>query len=101
MTLAPSLDFRGKGGLRYAVSLNGEAPHVVNINADTSQAAWETSVADYAHVRRTEHVITKAGLQRVKLWMVDPGVVFQHVTLARRPVPGSYLGPPSSVKAGD
>ena len=101
VTLAPSLDFRGKGGLRYAVSLNGEAPHVVNINADTSQAAWETSVADYAHVRRTEHVITKAGLQRVKLWMVDPGVVFQHVTLARRPVPGSYLGPPSSVKAGD
>ncbi len=99
VTLAPSLDFRGKGGLRYAISVNDEAPQVVNINADTSHAAWEKSVADYAHVRRTEHVIKEAGLQRVTLWMVDPGVVFQHVTPARGPVPDSYLGPPPSVKA--
>ena len=101
VTLAPSLDFRGQGGLKYAISVNDEVPQIVNINEDTSQGAWETSVADYAHVRRTEHAISKAGLQRVRLWMVDPAVVFQHVTLARGPVPDSYLGSPPSMRAGD
>ena len=99
-TLAPSLDFRGKGGLTYAVSVNDEAPQMVNINADTSQAAWERTVADYANVQETKHRIETAGLQRVTLWAVDPGVVFQHVTVARRPLPASYLGPPPSVQVG-
>jgi hypothetical protein len=99
--LAPSLDFRGKGGLRYAVSVNDEAPQVVNINADTSQSAWEKTVADYANTQETTHRIATAGLQRITLWAVDPGVVFQHVTVARRPLPASYLGPPPSVQAGN
>ena len=99
--LAPSLDFRGEGGLKYAISVNDAPPQILTINVDDSHLEWQRSVADYAHVRRTEHVITKAGLQRVKLWMVDPAVVFQHVTLARGPVPDSYLGPPPSVKAGN
>ncbi len=99
-TVAPSLDFRGKGGLKYAVSVNDEAPQVVNINADASQAAWEKTVADYANVQQTTHRIEAAGLQRVTLWMVDPGVVFQHVAVARRPLPESYLGAPPSIQAG-
>ncbi|KCZ93342.1 hypothetical protein HJO_05785 [Hyphomonas johnsonii MHS-2] len=99
VTLAPSLDFRGKGGLRYAISVNDAPPQVVNINRDTSPEAWRLTVADYANVQRTEHVIEQAGLQHVTLWMVDPGVVFEHVTLARGPVPDAYLGPPASPQA--
>ena len=58
VTLAPSLDFRGKGGLRYAISVNDEPPRIVNINADTSHAAWETSVIPNRSPRQSPmHII--------------------------------------------
>jgi hypothetical protein len=32
----------------------------------------------------------------VKLWLVDPNVVFQRLVVTRGPLPASYLGPPES-----
>ena len=44
--LAPTQKFQPGPGLRFAVSFDDEAPQVVNVHADESQAAWERSVAD-------------------------------------------------------
>jgi hypothetical protein len=99
VAISPTLDFRGQGGLRYAVSIDDEPPQIVNVHPDPSEAAWERSVADAIKVLTTKHRVRRPGARTVKLWLVDPGLVFQRVTVATRPLPESYLGPVESRRA--
>lgn len=98
VTLAPTLDFKGQGGLRYAVSLDGAPPQVVNVHAGDTDAVWARTVADNARISISRHRVARAGPHVLKLWQVDPGLVFERVVVAARPVPESYLGPPESRK---
>lgn len=98
VTLAPTLDFTGGEGLRYAVSLDEEPPRIVNVHGGTRAALWSAWVSDNANVQTTRHQVASPGRHTVKLWRVDPGLVFQRVVLALRYVPPSYLGPPESRK---
>ncbi|MDB5454963.1 MAG: hypothetical protein JWP92_548, partial [Caulobacter sp.] len=98
VVVAPSLDFRGQGGLRYAVSLDDGAPTMVNLETDPSQAAWNKAVADSARISTTRLTARRAGPHKVRLWRVDPGVVFERLVLSRGAPSESYLGPPESVR---
>ncbi len=99
VTTAPSLDFTGGAGLRYAISIDDEPPQIVNIDAGESKGLWEQWVADDANRQTTTHLVKMAGAHTLKLWMVDPGVVFERATVATRELPASYLGPPESPRA--
>jgi len=99
--VSPTLDVRNRGGLRYAVSVNDEPPQLVNIRLDPSPGdpdftAWEAAVIDNVHVARSRHRV-HAGANTVKLWLVDPALVFQRIELARRPIP-TTLGPAESAR---
>ncbi len=100
VTTAPTLDFQGQGGIRFAVSIDDGAPVIVT--AIDGQAAgdgnvpWEESVARNAHVVTTALPVDAPGAHTVKLWRVDPGVVFQRVLVATSDVPEPYLGPPDT-----
>ena len=99
--VSPTLDIRHRGGLRYAVSVNDEAPRLVNIRLDPSPGdpdftAWEAAVIDNVHVARSRHRV-RAGANTVKLWLVDPALVFQRIELVRRATP-TTLGPEESVR---
>ncbi len=96
VTLAPTQKFQPGPGLRYAVSFDDEAPQVVNIHADESLAAWERSVADGATVLTSKHVIPGPGYHTLKLWALDPGLVFQKIVIDAGGLKPSYLGPPES-----
>lgn len=69
-------------GCRYAISLNGDPPQVVDINADEFSAAWNVNVLRAAASGNSNHLIASAGLQTLKVWMIDPGVVLDQVTVA-------------------
>jgi hypothetical protein len=101
--IAPTWDFRGGDGLRYAVSIGDEAPKVVNIHADGSSTgitdgnrAWEQGVSNAIKVMTSEHRVLTPGEHVVKFWRVDPGVVLEKLVVAFGDVPDSYLGPPES-----
>lgn len=98
VTMAPTQDFLGQGGLRYAVSIDDGAPVMVNLNEGDSAGEgnldWETAVAGYAYERTTTLMVDEPGPHTVKLWRVDPGVIFQRILVATGDVPESYLGPP-------
>ena len=96
--VSPGLDFRGGKGLTFAVSLNDAPPVVVNTIPDASEAAWNRAVADNVRQLRVPLMIPSAGVHTVKLWRVDPGVVFQRLVLSRQALPESYLGPVESVR---
>lgn len=99
VTSAPSLDFTGGAGLRYALSIDDDPPRTVNINADGTRAAWDRSVADDGNVQTTTLLVKAAGAHTLKLWMVDPGIAFERLVVATGKPPESYLGPPESIEA--
>lgn len=93
---SPTQDYPGRGGLRYAVSINDEPPRVVNLHADTSSAAWEHSVASNINLTTSTHRVASPGRHTLKLWMVDPGVVVQKLVLHTCETKPTFLGPPNS-----
>jgi hypothetical protein len=54
------------------------------------------SVADGATVLTTKHTIASPGPQVLKIWALDPGLVFQKLVIDTGGLEPSYLGPPES-----
>ncbi|MBO0323245.1 glycosyl hydrolase 115 family protein [Muricauda sp. CAU 1633] len=104
--LSPTLNYKKNEGLKYAIAIDDEAPHIVNIHEGETQPDWEypdwwnDSVTDHIKKKRTEHQSIKSGKHTLKIWMVDPGVVFQKFVLDLGGLKPSYLGPPESKMVG-
>jgi hypothetical protein len=97
--VSPTLNFSGsKTGVRYAVSIDDEAPQLVNITADSSEAGWNKSVGDNIRILSTTHHIGRPGDHVLKFWLVDPGVVLQKLVIDAGGDRPSYLGPPESFR---
>jgi len=96
--LAPTQKFQPSAGFRYGISFDDEAPQVINVHADSSQAEWERSVKDSVRVLTSRHVMAQPGYHVLKLWAVDPGLVFEKLVVNTGGVRPSYLGPPESFR---
>ena len=100
VVMSPTLDFQHRGGLRYAVSIDGETPQVVTVKSDPTPEhadfkAWTRAVSDSVHVGTSRHR-ARPGNHTLRIWRVDPGVVLQRVEVARDGARTTYLGPPES-----
>lgn len=96
VTLSPTLDYLDRGGMRYGISLDDGPVQVVNIHEDASHEAWMRRVADSVTVMTSSHEVDAPGPHTIRLWLLDPGLVFQRISLRTADVPDSYLGPPAS-----
>ena len=97
--VSPTLNYSGSPtGVRYGISIDAEAPQLVNITADSSEAGWGRSVADNIRILSTQHRIERPGEHVLKLWFVDPGVVVQKIVIDAGGERPSYLGPPESYR---
>ncbi len=95
VTTAPTLACQPGKGVRYAVSFDDEPPRIVDLKTEPSKASWSRSVQDGVHVGETI-LPSRPGSRILKLWMVDPGVVFEKIVIDAGGVRPSYLGPPES-----
>jgi hypothetical protein len=97
--LSPTLNFSGRAeGLRYAVSIDDQAPQVVDISADSTGKAWDQWVSDNVIVSTSRHQVARSGEHVLKFWVVDPGIVLQKLVVDAGGVRPSYLGPPESYR---
>ncbi|MER3376296.1 MAG: glycosyl hydrolase 115 family protein [Allomuricauda sp.] len=102
--LSPTLNYKKNEGLKYAIAIDDEEPQLVNMHEGETQPDWEypdwwnNSVTDHIKKKRTEHTSVKPGKHTLKIWMVDPGVVFQKFVIDLGGLKSSYLGPPESFK---
>ena len=100
--LAPSQNFQPGSGLRYAISFDEESPQSINVHADYGQAEWERSVRDSIRIMTSRHSIARSGYHVLKLWAVDPGLVFEKLVVNTNADPtglrASYLGPTESFR---
>jgi hypothetical protein len=104
--LSPRNSVLSTGGLKYAVSIDGQEPQVVNIteatgaNDTTMNKQWERNTSDNVNRTVTTHTVTEPGTHTLKFWMVDPTVVLQKIVVDTGGLRTSYLGPPESRRAG-
>ena len=99
--LSPHNDVLPADGLRYPVSVDDEAPRIVDLTAATDAAAmskqWERDTSDDdVNVTITGHIIARPGPHVQEVWMVDPTVVVRAIVVDTGGVRPDYLGPPES-----
>jgi len=67
--------------LRYAISVNGDTPQVVDINAKADTKEWAPNVLRGYSVGQTKHQVAKAGEGTVRIYLLDPSVVLSQIEL--------------------
>lgn len=66
-------------GLRYAISLNGDTPAIIDIHANEYTPEWRANVLRAFSAGVSRHTVATAGLQTIKIQMIDPGVVLDQI----------------------
>lgn len=104
--LSPRNNVLWTDGLKYAVSVDGGEPQVVNVQARTGandgtlNRQWAYNTSDNVTRLATRLHVEDPGQHTISLWMVDPTVVVQKFVLDTHLDAGglrwSYLGPPTS-----
>lgn len=100
--LSPTQDFEKQGGLKYAVAIDNEAPQIINMNEgeimpDYKYAAWWTkSVGDHIKIKTSTHKVDAPGKHVLKVFAINPGIVFQRFVINTGGLKPSYLGPVES-----
>lgn len=101
--ISPTLNYQKNDGLKYAIAIDNEEPQIINMHEGEVEPDWEypewwnKSVTDHIKTKQTVHKPIKPGKHTLKVWMVDPGVVFQKIVIDAGGLKPSYLGPPESV----
>jgi hypothetical protein len=89
-------------GMRYAVSMDGQAPQTLDAVAATGASdltmntAWGLNTADDINRTATGFTVPGPGVHTLTFWLVDPTVVVQKLVLDTGGLASSYLGPPES-----
>ncbi|HMQ08976.1 MAG TPA: glycosyl hydrolase 115 family protein [Saprospiraceae bacterium] len=100
--LSPTQDFIKQGGLKYAIAIDNENPQIINMNEgeiipDYKYADWwMKSVGDHIKIKVSSHKVDVPGKHVLKIWMIDPGIVFQRFVIDAGGLKPSYLGPVES-----
>jgi hypothetical protein len=74
-------------GLRYALSLNGDTPKILDVHANEYTTAWRANVLRAYSAGVSTHTITAPGRQTIKIQMIDPGVVLDQISVQITPGP--------------
>ncbi|MCB0640769.1 MAG: hypothetical protein KDC44_03980, partial [Phaeodactylibacter sp.] len=100
--LSPTQNFLKGDGLHFAIAIDDEEPHLININEGEIEPDWAyaqwwmKSVGDHIKKSVSEYPNIKAGSHILKVWTIDPGVVIQKFVIDAGGLKPSYLGPPES-----
>lgn len=91
---SPTLNiYHSNTGLRFAVSIDDEAPQVISLNKEDDTGAWNRWVADNNIIKQTRHMLTSPGKHMVRYWMIDAGVVLQQLVIQAPNASQGYLAP--------
>jgi hypothetical protein len=98
-------------GLLFAVSIDGEAPQVVNAtrqlaidpqaNSGNGNKSWEWKSGDNIIRIPTTHHISGPNPHVLKYWIIDPTAIAEKFVIDTGGLQDSYLGPPESCRAPD
>lgn len=93
--VSPTLNFNANNGLRYAISFDGGAEQIVNFNEmyRGELGSWQ---ANRIITTKSTFNIDKVGVHRLRIRVLEPGIVLQKILIDTGGLKPSYLGPPQS-----
>ena len=78
----------------FGLSIDNEAPIVPNIEVGAlNTGQWKDNVRRNAAVVKTLHYVDQPGKHTLRLWRIDPGMVYDKIILDFGGLQKSYLGP--------
>ena len=77
----PTFGLYAGRGLRYAVSINGGSPQVVDVNVPADSKQWKENVLRGFSQGQTVHEVTVAGLATIRLYLLDAGLVVNQIQI--------------------
>lgn len=95
--LSPTLNIWHSEGLKFAYTIDGGMPVIMNINKGfETEALWRKEVA--ASIRKIEGQVNikTSGLHTLTIWAISPGVVIQKMEIDFGKEKNSFLGAPIS-----
>ncbi|MBU3124554.1 glycosyl hydrolase 115 family protein [Sinomicrobium sp. 2019215] len=98
MFISPTLNYENTPeGKRLAVSIDDKAPETVYMHKGEDKKLWERRVADNINEQVSVHRVDSPGAHRLRIRMLDPGIVLQKIVIDMGGLKPSYLGPEESV----
>jgi len=77
----PTFPLNGNYEMRYAVSVDGGRPQVVNFRTVGRSSEWKQAVLSNAIARIIKVPALSAGKHVLKIYMIDPGVILDRITI--------------------
>lgn len=75
----PTFDVNTSKNLRYAISINNEAPKIVNVHAEADSREWRENVLRGYSAGQTTHTLTGNSRQQIKIWIKDDNLVINTI----------------------
>jgi len=94
--VSPTLAIVPTRGLRFAIGFDDEEPQIIDILKNSKHSDWQESVKNGVRYAISHHNISQAGAHKLRIYMVDVGVVIQKVVINTGGLKPSYLGPKQS-----
>ncbi|MCH7402013.1 glycosyl hydrolase 115 family protein [Belliella kenyensis] len=94
---SPTLNYlNASEGLQYGIAANESTPTLVSIHENERPHHWNNWVANSINISRKKVEFQK-GKNELKIYLVNPGIIFQRIIIDTGNLKSSYLGPKESV----
>lgn len=70
-----------KFGVKFALSINNEKPQLIDFETHGRSETWKINVLSNTAEGAVQYQIKNAGLQTLKLFAIDPGVIIDRITI--------------------
>ncbi|HEX9602086.1 MAG TPA: glycosyl hydrolase, partial [Mariniflexile sp.] len=107
MYFAPTINYASRTGMFFGLSIDDEAPLLVNYDSDPNifnyngkvPKNWHQNVSDHIKIITTELEIKEPGNHVLNYLRVDEGLVLQKIVIETElsQLNKTYLGPPESI----
>jgi hypothetical protein len=77
----PTQSVTGSGKLRYAISVNNDAPQVINLHTESETSTWKQNVLRGFSAGTTTHQIQHTGISTIRIYVLDEGLVLNQLTI--------------------
>ncbi|WP_201980029.1 glycosyl hydrolase 115 family protein [Hymenobacter rubidus] len=77
----PTFGLYAGRGLHYAVSVNGSAPEVVDVNVPADSKQWKENVLRGFSQGQTSHEVAGSGPATIRLYLLDAGLVVNQIQI--------------------
>ena len=94
--LSPALQITPGRGVRLAVALDDAEPQLLDLMANYDDKVWQQSVLDNIRILGHRLQVASPGLHQLRVYLVDPAVVLQKITIDTGALQPGYVGPVQS-----